>query len=182
MRPIDTFLAGLIITLGILMPVSAVYHLPATDVNGTLDLKSNPIINASNITTLEGNDTVHDTDIAANATKADNALAWLALNETAIGVVETDLGANETRIIALEGHVSHLNVIAGGSAGNHTLTGVAVGDELSGVLYAATADGKVSTITDLSSEFTILDDDVVENAGHTDTTSGYLIIGWIDKT
>jgi hypothetical protein len=107
-------------------------------------------------------------DQPANATKADNALAWLALNNT--------------RTIQLELNTPKLSVIAGGSAGNHTLTGIKTTDALSGVAYVKDGTYNLTAVSDLSSEFTILAADVIENAAHTDTTGGYLIISWVDKT
>ena len=105
---------------------------------------------------------------------SDNLLA----NDTRIGVLETNLDGNSTRISALENQTSHLNVIAGGSSGNHTLNGVAVGDVLNGVIYVSAGAENLTGVVDLGSEFTILDDDVIENAAHTDTTGGYLIVSW----
>jgi len=119
-------------------------------------------------------------DIGANATKADDALAWLALNDTRIDDVVIDIGANSSRIDALEIYDSKLTVIAGGPAGNHTLTGVVVGDELSGVIYVAKGAENLTAVA--TEPFTILDTDVIENSAHTNTTGGYLIVGWIDKT
>jgi hypothetical protein len=75
-----------------------------------------------------------------------------------------------------------MNVIAGGAAGNHTLTGCAVGDEIIGVAYFAKPGYNLTAVSDLTSEFSILDTNVVENAGHTDTASGYLLINWLDRT
>jgi hypothetical protein len=102
----------------------------------------------------------------------------LFANDTRIGVLETNLDGNSTRISALENQTSHLNVIAGGSAGNHTLNGVAVGDVLNGVIYVSAGAENLTGVVDLGSEFTILDDDVIENVAHTDTTGGYLIVSW----
>ena len=118
-------------------------------------------------------------DLFANDTRIGVLERDLPANVTRIGALETDLGENDTRISALEDQSAHLNVIAGGSAGNHTLTGVAVGDVLNGVIYVSKRELQTSlAVSDLGSEFTILDDDVIENAGHTDTTGGYLIVSW----
>jgi hypothetical protein len=90
------------------------------------------------------------------------------------------LKANETRVTRLESN-SHLTTITGGAAGNHTLTGIAIGDALSGIVYVAKGAENLTAVSDLGTEFTILDTDVIENAGHTATTGGYLIISWLDK-
>jgi len=127
--------------------------------------------NVTRIETLE-------VDLGANDTRIGVLETDLPANVTRIGTLETDLGENDTRISALEDQSAHLNVIAGGSAGNHTLTGIAVGDVLNGVIYVSKGAENLTAVTDLRSEFTILDDDVIENAAHTDTTGGYLIISW----
>jgi hypothetical protein len=119
-----------------------------------------------------------ETDLGANDTRIGVLERDLPANVTRIGTLEADLRENDTRISALEGQSAHLNAIAGGSAGNHTLTGIAVGDVLNGVIYVSKGAENLTAVTDLGSEFTILDDDVIENAGHTDTTGGYLTISW----
>ena len=117
-------------------------------------------------------------DLFANDTRIGVLERDLPANVTRIGTLETDLGENDTRISALEDQSAHLKAIAGGSAGNHTLTGIAVGDVLNGVIYVPSDGTNLTAVSDLGSEFTILDDDVIENAGHTDTIGGYLIVSW----
>ncbi len=117
-------------------------------------------------------------DLFANDTRIGVLERDLPANVTRIGALETDLGENDTRISALEDQSAHLNAIAGGSAGNHTLTGIKVGDVLNGVIYVPSDGTNLTAVSDLGSEFTILDDDVIENAGHNDTTGGYLIVSW----
>ena len=124
-----------------------------------------------NITELSDN-------LSANDTRIGVLERDLPANVTRIGALETDLGENDTRISALEDQSAHLKAIAGGSAGNHTLTGIKVGDVLNGVIYVPSDGTNLTAVSDLGSEFTILDDDVIENAGHTDTTGGYLIVSW----
>ncbi len=126
-------------------------------------------------------------DIAANSTKIDNAVIDIAANSTRIDDVVIDIAANDTRLDAVEAYVPRLNVIAGGADGNHTLTGVAVGDALSGVLYVAKGAENLTAVSDILSEFVgvgkgITDTDVINNTAGTDTSGGYLIIAWTDKT
>lgn len=71
--------------------------------------------------------------------------------------------------------------IAGGAAGDHTLTGIAVGDELIGVLYFAKADGNLTAITDIQSEFTVGANKISNPAG-TVTSGGYLVVTYLDRT
>lgn len=152
-------------------------------IDHTITLNGNPIIGASNITDLEAGASAANISIDALSDSA-------YVNETAINSSISSLTAaayaNETAInssiTTMQGYVSHLNVIAGGAAGNHTLTGVAIGDELGGVLHVTKGAENLTGVADLGSEFTILDDDVIENAGHTNTTGGYLIVSWINKT
>ena len=117
-------------------------------------------------------------ELFANDTRIEVLETDLEENATRIGTLETYLGENDTRISALEDQSAHLDAIAGGSAGNHTLTGIKVGDVLNGVIYVPSDGTNLTAVYDLGSEFTILDDDVIENAGHTDTTGGYLIASW----
>lgn len=70
--------------------------------------------------------------------------------------------------------------IAGGSAGNHTVTGIKVGDEIAVVLVQ---DDTTKYFDDeIADEFTITADDTINNTGGTDTTSHHLVILWWDKT
>lgn len=75
--------------------------------------------------------------------------------------------------------IPHLTAIAGGSAGDHTVLGVASADDLAGVLRL-NRDGTASNIdvTDLTSEFSISAADTINNAGGTDTTGDTLIVSW----
>lgn len=157
---------------------------------GISDLVIDVDANETRIISLEGNDTSQDSDIS-------NALAWIALNETAIGTVASDLDANETRIIslegndtihdadivALEGYVPHLSTIGGGTPGNFTLTGVEAGDYLAGVAYFNATTGNVTTVTDLTSEFSIVDTNSLNQTySGNSSLNGYLLVGWEDRT
>ncbi len=68
--------------------------------------------------------------------------------------------------------------IAGGAAGNHTLSGIKVGDQLISVFYEP-GTGASSLLT---SEFSITADDTINNTGGTDTTGGKLFVQWADLT
>lgn len=82
-------------------------------------------------------------------------------------------------------YVVKFSMIAGGAAGNHTLTGIAVGDALAGVVYLK--DNSPLAVSDISSEFSgtgkgILATNVIANGGGTNTSGGFLLISWVDKT
>lgn len=74
-------------------------------------------------------------------------------------------------------------VIVGGAAGNLTVTGIAVGDNLIGVIRlnrdATAANIDMSGIT---SEFTITAANTINNAGGTNTTGDALLILYQDNT
>ena len=73
-------------------------------------------------------------------------------------------------------------VIDGGAAGDHAVTGIAVGDALRSVLKLdfTLAEGTPNTRTwaaeDLSGEFEITAADTINNAGGTDTTGAVLVV------
>ena len=83
------------------------------------------------------------------------------------------------RAVLATGTSTRQDAIAGGSAGALVLSGVKATDRLISVLRlnrdatAATID-----ITDVTAEFTISDDDEIDNAGGTDTTGDSLIVTW----
>ncbi len=74
-------------------------------------------------------------------------------------------------------------VIAGGAAGNHTVTGIATTDHLIGVNHLV-GDGTQLTgaANNLTSEFTISAANTIDNTGGTATTNGVLIVTYFDTT
>jgi hypothetical protein len=95
----------------------------------------------------------------------------LADNSLASGVNGLKIGADKFS----------MSVLTGGAAGNHTLTGINLGDEIIGIVYFA-GGASLTSVADLTSEFAVLDANVIENAGHTATTDGFLVVNWIDRT
>lgn len=83
------------------------------------------------------------------------------------------------------GGVFKMTVIDGGSAGDHTVTGIATGDTLVSVLELALTEGTPNTRTwvasDLTSEFSI-SADTINNTGGTDTTGAILLVAYEDLT
>lgn len=73
-------------------------------------------------------------------------------------------------------------VVAGGSAGDFTVTGIAVGDTLVGVLLFAGAGTDVTNVTDLTSEYSISAANTINNDGGTASTSGKLVVFYQDNT
>lgn len=75
-------------------------------------------------------------------------------------------------------------IIAGGSAGSHTVSAINKGDQLVSALHLDFTDAS-ETGADITSEF-ILDtgqivqnDGALDNTGGTDTTGGFILLLWI---
>lgn len=71
----------------------------------------------------------------------------------------------------LAGGMSKRALIAGGAAGNLTVTGIKVGDELVSVLRFIGTGTAVTDVTDLTSEFTITATNTINNTGGTTTSA-----------
>lgn len=71
-------------------------------------------------------------------------------------------------------------LVAGSTAGTHTVTGIATGDELIWVGHFTTA-AAIATLADLTSEFSITGADEVTNTT-ADTTNDQLMVVWLDRT
>jgi len=72
-------------------------------------------------------------------------------------------------------------IVAGGAAGDHTVTGIATGDTLVAVLHVDFTDAS-ETGADITGEFSISAADTINNAGGTDTSGGFLIVVYEDRT
>lgn len=73
-------------------------------------------------------------------------------------------------------------VVAGGAAGNITVTGVAVGDQLVAVTRFIGAGVAVTDVSSLTTEFAITNTNVINNTGGTNTTGDKLEVWWVDLT
>jgi hypothetical protein len=79
-------------------------------------------------------------------------------------------------------------VIDGGAAGDHTVTGIAVGDALRAVLKLdfTLTEGVPNTrtwaVSDLTSEFSIAGANTINNTGGSVTTGGVLVVVYEDLT
>lgn len=71
--------------------------------------------------------------------------------------------------------------LAGGTAGNHTVTGIEIGDRLIAVQHFSTA-ADIATVGDLTSEFSISGANQINNSAGTDTSSDQLIVIYEDLT
>jgi hypothetical protein len=63
-------------------------------------------------------------------------------------------------------------VIAGGVAGNHTVSGIGAGDRIVSVVHDTTA----GALVDLTSEFSVTAANTINNAAGTDTSSDFLVV------
>jgi hypothetical protein len=92
-----------------------------------------------------------------------------------------DIAPNSITNSMLAGGFMNVTLVAGGAAGNHTVTGIATGDELVFVGHLSTA-AAIATLADLTSEFTVSAADTINNAAGTDTTNDQLMVIWLDLT
>jgi len=72
-------------------------------------------------------------------------------------------------------------LIAGGAAGDHTVTGITTDDNLVAVLQIDATDAS-ETYADLTAEFSISAADTINNAGGTDTTGSGLLVVYEDRS
>lgn len=93
--------------------------------------------------------------------------------------VTTDFGSRDGMLTT---GLFKMVVVAGGAAGNFTVTGIATTDELIGVLHVAGAGTAVTDIEDLTSEFSITAADTINNTGGTASTSGKLLVFYVDRS
>lgn len=73
-------------------------------------------------------------------------------------------------------------VVAGGVAGNITVTGIATEDTLVSVIRFTGGGVDVTDVEDLTSEFTITAADTINNTGGTNTTGDKLLVIYVDKS
>lgn len=71
--------------------------------------------------------------------------------------------------------------VKGGSAGNHTVTGIATADAILSVSKIDfDTDGDIATVSDLTSEFSIGAANTISNGSGTDSTDALLLVLWAD--
>lgn len=74
-----------------------------------------------------------------------------------------------------------VDLVAGGAAGNITITGIAVGDELVFVGQFTTA-ASIATLADRTAEYSVTATNTINNTGGTASTGDQLLVMWIDRT
>jgi hypothetical protein len=89
------------------------------------------------------------------------------------------IGAAAVTKPKLAGGFMKQSLIAGAAAGNHTVTGIAVGDEIVSVIRwdAATPD-----LFDDTAEYTITGANTINNAAGTSSAGQKLLVAWCDLT
>lgn len=109
----------------------------------------------------------------------------VAVVHASAGIVEFDLNSNLVSVSGrdIQAGAFKQKVVTGGAAGNLTLTGIAVGDELVGVIRL-NRDATAANVDadDLTAEFTVTAPDTINNTAGTNTTGDKLIVTYIDKT
>jgi hypothetical protein len=111
------------------------------------------------------------------------ANAWLLDGEVVVEGDALESNGDGTLRKLVAGNVAGLKmaIIAGGAAGNHTVTGIALGDRLVAVIHGTTA-AALESIADLTSEFTISATNTINNAAGTDTTNDSLTVFYEDAS
>ncbi|NIN68899.1 MAG: hypothetical protein GTO63_30270 [Anaerolineae bacterium] len=64
----------------------------------------------------------------------------------------------------------------GGAAGDHTVTGIEVGDKIHAVLHFTITAGNFTALDVITSEFTVTAANTINNAGGTSTTGDRLLV------
>ncbi len=129
-----------------------------------------------------------------NAATASDARTQLGLGTAAVAAATsfataTQGGKADTALqpivagsgIGAGGFAKHA-VVAGGSAGDFTVTGIKTGDELDEVLYFVGAGTAVTDISDLTAEYSITGTNTINNTGGTASTGGKLVVRWTKLT
>lgn len=120
---------------------------------------------------LSKKDTGRYAGVALEAVGSGSTAAANVLIGSGFGIGQSNLPSGFVKV----------TLVAGGAAGNLTLTGIAVGDELAFVGRFSTA-AAISTLTDLTSEFSITATNTINNTSGTATTGDTLMVVWIDRT
>lgn len=92
------------------------------------------------------------------------------------------LGVGTAALLNLAWPFLKFAVVNGGSAGNITVTGAKTTDSLRAVIYFPISTGTVTSVSDLTSEFTISAANTINNTGGTATTSGKLLICYVSPS
>lgn len=69
-----------------------------------------------------------------------------------------------------------VTIIVGGAAGDHTVTGITTKDKILGVQAIEFNGGVPHDVHSIGDEFTITDDDTINNDGGTDTSDMFVFV------
>ncbi len=72
-----------------------------------------------------------------------------------------------------------VTVVDGGAAGDHTVTGIKTNDVLKSVVHLEGDGTQLTGAADLTDEFSITDDDTINNDGGTSSANGVLLVVYI---
>ncbi len=96
-----------------------------------------------------------------------------------LSIASTDVsGLGTAALLNLATAFNKHAVVAGGAAGNITVTGIKTTDTLAAVLRLVGAATTMTNITDLTSEFTITALNTINNTAGTATTADKLLVLW----
>ncbi len=96
-----------------------------------------------------------------------------------LSIASTDVsGLGTAALLNLAAAFNKHAVVAGGAAGNITVTGIKTTDTLGAVLRLVGAATTMTNITDLTSEFTITATNTINNTAGTATTADKLLVLW----
>lgn len=95
-----------------------------------------------------------------------------------VGLRSRTVGRVVAYLLNRSGERLQMKVVAGGAAGNITVTGVSTDDRLVSVIQQ---DGAKALI-DLTGEFTITAANTINNTGGTNTTGHVLVVTYADRT
>ena len=71
-----------------------------------------------------------------------------------------------------------VDIVGGATAGDVTVSGITTTDTLIAVVQFEVSGSNVTSVVNLTSEFTITEDDTINNTGGTDTTGDFLQVTW----
>lgn len=127
---------------------------------------------------------VDTSDDAADGDSAINVRVQCVAKLIGAALVQADVGSavyvsdNQTITLTQGEGQEVIDIIGGGTAGDHTVTGIQAEDELVSVIHETSAGFQV----DLTSEFTVASDNTINNDAGTDTSSDSLIVTYRKKS
>ncbi|KKL54127.1 hypothetical protein LCGC14_2268530 [marine sediment metagenome] len=134
---------------------------------------------------LSGENVTIDTLLESDGTGKLRARTFGRALAKASEAVDASAADKRIKVLVLgdstQGGTLKMALISGSTAGNHTLTGIAVGDRIVSVGHFST-EAAIATLADLTSEFSVDSANTIDNTGGTDTTNDQLQVFWEDLT